>query len=300
MPGRQEIKFRKLFDLSDLPSDWAVTRVSFDWNADPLVLIEEGKPPQPKDRGDFEAVVAWMNALPKAHHVIHWVAGRRQVTTFEKSTGNATAHIQRYGDGWLLGEARGGMAPIYDSSGKRTGRTLDLGDASEDVQTTADGHIWVSYFDEGVFGSGISTAGLVCFDESGTPIFKYSEFAEKHNLPAVDDLYALNVVDSTETWFCYYSDFPLVRLRNFELANVWRNLPPTKCFAVDQRGITSARAYEHGKILRSTTADHFREHVELSPVDGSGSIIEPPFKVSARREHMCIRTAREVYINSEV
>ena len=68
----------------------------------------------------------------------------------------------------------------------RTGyplRTLDLGDASKHVQATPDGHIWVGYFDEAVYGGGIGSEGLVCFDSNGTSIFNYAEFAEQHDLP---------------------------------------------------------------------------------------------------------------------
>ena len=73
-------------------------------------------------------------------------------------------------------------------------RTLDLGDASKHLQTTPEGQIWVGYFDEGVYGGGIGSEGLVCFDSNGTSIFKYAEFAKQHGLPFIDDCYTLNVV----------------------------------------------------------------------------------------------------------
>jgi hypothetical protein len=86
----------------------------------------------------------------KVHHVIYWDGEARRTLPLENSQGISSFHIQRFHDGWLLGEPRGGRALVYNQQG-RLFRTLDLGDASEDLQTTQDGKIWASYFDEGVF-----------------------------------------------------------------------------------------------------------------------------------------------------
>lgn len=64
----------------------------------------------------------------------------------KKSTGLLSFHIHPFDEGWLLGEIRGGRADVYDRHGRHQ-RSLNLGDASNDVQTTPDGKIWVSYFD---------------------------------------------------------------------------------------------------------------------------------------------------------
>ena len=84
-----------------------------------------------------------------------------------------------------------------------------MGDASNDVQTTSNGHIWVSYSDEEVFGGGVGQHGVVCFDSAGRAIFKYSEFADQNQLPRIVDCYAMDVVNAEEVWLSYYSDFPL-------------------------------------------------------------------------------------------
>ena len=78
-------------------------------------------------------------------------------------------------------------AVVYDRRG-RLKKPLDLGDARNDMQATPSGHIWVSYFDEGVYGRGVgSHQGLVCFDSAGNPIFKYFDFAEQNDQPFIDD-----------------------------------------------------------------------------------------------------------------
>jgi hypothetical protein len=108
---------------------------------------------------------------------------------------------------------------------------LDLGDAIEDLQTTSDGRIWASYFDEGVFGRGVGTNGLVCFDASGDVKFEFAKLAETTGLAQIDDCYALNVCDD-HVWLSYYSDFPLVRLKNFQLDKTWKTFGSVKAFAI--------------------------------------------------------------------
>ena len=76
------------------------------------------------------------------------------------------------GERWLLvrGRAdhdRDGNAHVYDASGRHL-RSFHAGDGIQDVQATADGQIWVSYFDEGVFwGMSLGRSGLVCLDAAG-------------------------------------------------------------------------------------------------------------------------------------
>ena len=61
-----EIKqLKKRLDLSSFPSDWRLTTVSIDWQGEPLVLFQEGKPPRPQPDAGMEATVKWMNTPPK-------------------------------------------------------------------------------------------------------------------------------------------------------------------------------------------------------------------------------------------
>ena len=49
------LHFRKSFDLSNVPSDWELVRLTLDWEGRPLLLFVEGKPPQPDPRTNTEA-----------------------------------------------------------------------------------------------------------------------------------------------------------------------------------------------------------------------------------------------------
>lgn len=214
------LRFRRRFDLAEIPSDWELVRLTLDWVGNPLLLFVEGKPPHPDFHTNVEAWSRSYRTPAKAHHLVHWDEGKLRSVAFDRSQDPSTFHVQPFEGGWLLGQSRGGQTTAYDAHGG-VRFTVDLGDASEDLQTTPDGLIWVSYFDEGVFGGGIGRQGLVCFDAGGTPLFKYADFAEQNALPRICDCYAMNVDGKGAVYINYYTDFPLVCLRNFKTERLW-------------------------------------------------------------------------------
>jgi hypothetical protein len=85
-------------------------------------------------------------------------------------------------------------------------RHFMLGDAIEDIQASSRGRIWISYFDEGVYGRVMwggegepgppSAAGLLSTDGSGRILWRFRPSAA--DIGRIDDCYALNVaVDAT-------------------------------------------------------------------------------------------------------
>lgn len=91
------------------------------------------------------------------------------------------------------------------------------------MQVTKSGSIWVSYFDEGVFGNygwrqPIGAAGLNCFTASGKLVYAYLTTS---GLKDISDCYALNVPKEHDVWIYYYTPFKLVHLRKGELAGWW-------------------------------------------------------------------------------
>ena len=217
------IGFRKIIDFADLPGSWSFVTLSADWNGSPLVLFAEGKPPQPDEAAiaaDPWVSTRWYRMAAKAHHVAYLHGSDVRTICFERRDEIRPFHIQRLIEGWLLAEIRDGRGAIYDQCGHFI-RSIDLGDGIQDIQTSPDGQIWVSYFDEGVYGDGIGKYGAVCFDSHGNPQFKYGEFAEQRGLPFISDCYAMNVSGTGDVWLNYYTDFPLVHLRDFALEKVW-------------------------------------------------------------------------------
>ncbi|WP_460716941.1 hypothetical protein [Microbispora hainanensis] len=117
---------------------------------------------------------------------------------------------------WRNGAAECNAA-IYDAAGELL-REGVLGDGIADVQTTPSGDIWVSYFDEGVYGNfgwgeadspaPIGSPGLIRFRSDLDIAWRYpydSKFG------AISDCYALNAVGE-EACAYYYTDFPIVRI----------------------------------------------------------------------------------------
>ena len=91
-----------------------------------------------------------------------------------------------------------------------------LGDGIENLLCSADGTIWVGYFDEGVFGgpnkdgsSPVSSGGIVQFDASGTLLWSFNKQVRENHLIA--DSYAMTL-SGPDLWACFYTDFPIVRI----------------------------------------------------------------------------------------
>ncbi|GAA1299891.1 hypothetical protein Psi02_77280 [Planotetraspora silvatica] len=144
-------------------------------------------------------------------------------------TGQSLAypHVQPMPDGgvllvgarcrWRDGAAESNAA-VYDAEGQLLRKGV-LGDGIEDVQTTPTGEIWVSYFDEGVYGNRgwgkadspapIGSPGLIRFTPELGIAWHYPYDGEFHE---ISDCYALNVTGE-EAWAYYYTDFPIVRVR---------------------------------------------------------------------------------------
>ncbi|WPZ19671.1 TetR family transcriptional regulator [Geobacillus subterraneus] len=83
------------------------------------------------------------------------------------------------------------------------------GDGIEDIAVGKEG-IWISYFDEGVFGKGISAEGLVLFRLDGSPIFNYHSHLTDR--PMIIDCYAICKGRSSTLWLFPYNDFSLIHL----------------------------------------------------------------------------------------
>lgn len=83
------------------------------------------------------------------------------------------------------------------------------GDGIEDIAVGKEG-IWIGYFDEGVFGKGISTEGLVLFRLDGSPAFNYHSHLTDR--PMIVDCYAMCKGKSSTLWLFPYDDFSLIQV----------------------------------------------------------------------------------------
>ncbi|PGS49093.1 hypothetical protein [Bacillus sp. AFS041924] len=157
------------------------------------------------------------------HTIFHFLDGEIKKVYLPKVK-NSYTYAQPMDDNWLLVSSRTDYedelnATIYDIYGNFLEK-FSLDDAIEDVQTTKNSNIWVSYFDEN------TNSGLSCFNNKGQLSFEFSEYVRQTNnqLPYIEDCYALNVISEETIYIYYYSDFPLVKLtkNSFEII---KNIP---------------------------------------------------------------------------
>jgi hypothetical protein len=176
----------------------------------------------------------------------------------------AVSYVQPVSSGILLVGARcqwgrAGAeknAVIYDWTGREKHR-FTLGDGLQDVRTTADGTIWASYFDEGVFGNHgwanpgpapIGEPGLVAFDEAGNVRWSYD--AEAAKTDAICDAYALNVRGPSDAWVYFYTEFCVVHISQGRY-RVWKlGERGARAIAVRERGVLLFGDYKDPGLAR--------------------------------------------------
>ncbi len=173
-------------------------------------------------------------------------------------------------------------------------RHFMLGDGIEDIQVSRAGHVWVSYFDEGVYGglkwggSGDSdppaSAGLLSTDRMGTILWRYHA---PDGWGHIDSCYALNVGDD-ETWAYYYSDFPLIRIRPGGEISVWRTgVAGARAIAVDNgRRVLFFEGYwrrrSEGVLCDLGDGDDLRSRREVTLLEPGGGPLERPDAIVGR------------------
>ncbi|WP_028390720.1 hypothetical protein [Bacillus cihuensis] len=206
-------------------------------------------------------------------------------------------YAQPLGDNWLLVNGRvendkTHNAFVYDEN-KNVMSSFHMGDGIEDVQTTKNGDIWTSYFDEGVFGDSIGASGLLCFDKKGVKIFDFVRFVQtpsNNEIPFMDDCYALNVYSNETIYLYYYSDFPFLALHNktdYELYNdkLFKESPieGSHAFSIWKDNILFGHGYDDkGKIhlysLKSRTIQSY------FPVNEENDIINYDYAVGRKHK----------------
>ncbi len=196
-------------------------------------------------------------------------------------------------------------AVVYDADGQvLVERTL--GDGIEHVMATADRHVWVGYFDEGVYGNfgwggpgptPVGAPGLVRFSPELEPDWAFPSHSD-HPWGAIDDCYALNV-DGDAVWACYYSDFPLVRI-HAGAVTWWHNQ-----IASGARALMVAHAWvalyggygpERDRlVLARLDADHLRPVAEYRVVRPDGLPMPDDTAVYGRGPDLHLFTGRDWY-----
>ena len=180
----------------------------------------------------------------------------------------------------------------------RLQREIFLGDGIEDMQTTSSGRIWTSYFDEGVYGSAtqnIGASGVVAWDSDGQAVYT---FEPGGGMDVIDDCYALNVASDSDTWFCYYSEFNLVHLKNERIVAFWpMPLYGSNAFAVDGNFAFFSGGYDEENtyhLFDLGNSDKAQEVATFDLYDESGVILSPE-RVVGRGSALYLFEGQKIY-----
>lgn len=189
------------------------------------------------------------------------------------------ARCRRYADGTAENNAF-----VYRPDGE-VSRSFVLGDGIQDVLISRDGSIWVSYFDEGIYGNKgwgslhpgshyvrpIGSSGLVRFDDQGRKLW---EFSPPAGIPGMDDCYALNVTDDA-AWAYYYAEFSLARASIQGDVRAWQTATSgAVAFAVNDDMVLLCGGYEPDESrivlgrLAENSVENIRECRLSSPLGG--------------------------------
>lgn len=227
-----DAEFLHIADIPDAPDGYTLAANSVSDDGSGLFLfVEAGKADKvAATRGGPGGVRFPETSMPDAAATLLAVRGGSAMQTGLSGINVTFPLIDRFPDGRIL--VVGARAERYaDGSHDLNGlvfaldggleRRILLGDGIKDVMCDGTGRIWVSYFDEGVYGNlgwhgpdgpaPIGAAGLACFDEEGTILWNFEATDGADRRRYIDDCYAMNVKGDM-AWIYFYSDFDLCRI----------------------------------------------------------------------------------------
>lgn len=287
-------------DYADVIGDQHLITATVGQDLSPVLLALK-QPPDYRVTKSSGASFSKRQARKPNNFSVHYFVDEDWHTVELEATSNNFHCVQPLGnDKWLLvrGRASGPKdknACVYDMQGQRLW-SFHAGDGIEDVQATEAETIWVSYFDEGVYsGNDLGSAGLIRFSERGEVLFRYDSLYAPHNVPVIDDCYALNVCSSKETWLYYYSDFSLVKLVDGKVEKSLHKMPVSgaHAFAVGSERVLFSGSYNKRKSLFLMDLASKRAK-ELRPVSQENRSIGS-FRGFARRSRLYLATEESLF-----
>ena len=195
---------------------------------------------------------------------------------------------------------------LYDTDGQVVAERV-LGDGIGHVLATSDGQVWVGYFDEGIYGNygwgqadteePVGASGIVRFSPGLAPVWHYPRYTEVGPWDAVSDCYALNV-DDTCAWACYYSDFPIVRIRDGAVAGWHNDIKGASALAVAGSRVALFGGYgpDHDRLaLAELDADRAQPAGEYRVVLPGGEPLPAGIQVIGRGSRLHFLTGTSWY-----
>jgi hypothetical protein len=293
------IEARRLFGIADVVGDRHLIAVTVGPRLDPVCVSIEQPPDYRIEIPGWASFAKNRADRPNRFRIHHRAGGEWRAIDLSETVENFH-FVQPLGDGeWLLARSRADgtgdeNAHVYGSHGHRL-RSFHAGDGIQDVQATEGGKVWVSFFDEGVFGeTELGRSGLVCLDGRGRCLFQFADVVGA-GVPDIADCYAMNVVSDGEVWLDYYTDFPLVRLVGGKVEGIWRNIPVkgSSGFAVAGDTALFVGGYKNRDHLVLVRPGKARGQ-KFIPTDVDGRPLGR-FSASGRGDRLFLRTVDALY-----
>lgn len=135
---------------------------------------------------------------------------------------------------------------LYDESGQVLANYY-VGDGIEDVWLTKQNKLWVTYFDEGVFGSALSNTGVLQAQLTPTALTIEWEAAGFD----IADCYASNTRTDNEFWFYAYTEFFLVQVKQDTAQSFSCPIKGAHYFIFTKQGLIMGPGYDkqHATLL---------------------------------------------------
>lgn len=275
------------------PSETVLSKgLAFD--RQPIALLLEGAPDM---REKARGAGFFRNHAKQANRfrAIHYDDGELSVVALPETRENFTFAQRLPNGGWLMVRPRSTgpedhNAHRFDRNG-RLELTFYAGDAIKDVQVTPSGNVWLSYFDEGIFGEQpLGPAGIERLSMDGEINRSTLDVTELD----MADCYALNAVSDDEVWCCYYRDFPVARIgETTELIHETTGLQGVSAIAVGEEGLLLAGEYENPSALH--WMGHKNHAARRTTVFGPDDMLLMATPLAARGNRLLVTADDELF-----
>lgn len=189
---------------------------------------------------------------------------------------------------------------VYDPSGTLI-REILLGDGIEQVFVSKGKTVWVSYFDEGIFGNygwenPLGSSGLVEWTLDGKKCY---EFGPADGLGYMADCYSLNIDLHEDVWCYYYTDFPIVRIKDRAIVDYWESpVKGASRFSVSFPYILFAGGYKDRSLFQLVKLHKGRKANIIRKFrleDKQGAMLDIGL-IAVRGENMAVLSDGSVYV----
>ena len=262
-------------DLAEVTAGWNIINVTVGPGGEMLVLLLKQQPDY-RATGLGASYAKPFADRPNQFRICRLQEGMKHTIDLPETRENFHFLQPLDAGRWLLVRARTVdqsdlNAHIYSAAGQHLS-AFHTGNSVQDVQATKDGDIWVSFFDQGVCSNDeMAQEGVLCLDDCGKISFT---LASLPNVPYIADCYAMNVAYKNEVWLCYYTDFPLVRIRDKKLSHIWPDMPVagSRAFAVTKDRVLFAGGYQERPFLFLVSLFPVKAQ-QLQPVNNDSEVL---------------------------